>query len=487
MARRSASPKAIKSVRTRSTIPNVTEQSGLPSRPVKVSAGELRRLTSGHAWRDGSDVRISTTRDYLIVDADEVRKVRSRVEIVEQGNDIDELVLLAFNDDAKRRHHIGIATRHWEEFGAMMRGEAPARRRLPWRAAVSGPILIILLLCAIGGVGVQGLWWGGNDVTAEVAALDEPEEPDFYMDVAWIKDGKERLDEVGYSGPAPQIGDTAVVRSLAPPFDGVVWGDDGFYEFLSVTSLVIPLIALVWLVISFVRRLRRPRVRVHAPPDALRDPAAPADEAGLNPRPESMFRVPREDVSTVDLIRAVGRRNGLESEPVTHPQSESTWAQITTAWTGYLWFLALPFAMVPSLFEWPMPVVWAGLAITAFCVAYIAVTTIRIFVLRRRPYRAAWSSEWSFVSLNTGPSDYLVFLVLGPSVFWSTHVSDGFPGLTGRCCVRGELVDGGAIHLRIGDDVWTPDAPVEKLSGEDVADLRAELFTDLASLDPFRL
>lgn len=461
----------------------------------RVMAGDMRRMTAGHAWRDGQDLRVSTTRDHLVIDVDDIRKVRRRVEVVEVQQDIDELVLLAFHDSAERRHHVGVPTRTWADFEAVTTGAATARPRLPWQAVLPRKMLALLVLLLLATACFQGLWFSGHDVTAQVISVDSE---DLYMEVTWDDEGITQRDEVGYYEPDPSVGDTVTVRAMPWPLQGRAWGYDGFYETMTVGSVVAGLGSCVWLVVSYVRNVRRPAIRVHAPyvPATSSTTAGSSSnghrgEDGGEPSETqsvgSVFGVPRPDVSTVDLIKAVGLRSGLDSEPVSAPPPESLVTQVRIAWNGSFWWLAILPLFGAIVFNLSMPFIWGGVAIAGAYAAYAIVTTSWVFIARRSPYRADWSSEWSFVSLSTGSNDYLVMLTVGPSVYWSTHVSGGFPGLTGQCWVRGQLRDGGAVQLRIGDDVWAPDAPVEKMSGEDVAVLRADLFTELAAPDPFRL
>jgi hypothetical protein len=94
----------------------------------------------------------------------------------------------------------------------------------------------------------------------------------------------------------------------------------------------------------------------------------------------------------------------------------------------------------------------------------------------RRPYSAPVTSEWDYVLLPSVDDLWYVFLLLGDTPRWSVVLLDeAHPPPTGRAGVRGDLEEGGAIHLVIDGTTWVGGSPVVRVDDELLEEVTGEL------------
>ena len=72
-------------------------------------------------------------------------------------------------------------------------------------------------------------------------------------------------------------------------------------------------------------------------------------------------------------------------------------------------------------------------------------------------------------------------LQLGDRPHWMVELAGpGHPPPAGRCGVRGDLRDGGAVQLRIGADFWMTAAPVSRVDDDLLEEVREDLMEAVA-------
>lgn len=433
--------------------------------PMTVDAGGVVR---GHGVRDGMDIRILAKKQHLVVDREEFLASSTR-----RGRFDDELMeyaeLVGLVDDSGRRYFVGPPEEWAPAFQATL--EAPARPagRL-WRLWVGTSRISLGLATAalVLGAVFQGIWWSGHDVSATMLRVVTGEDGDSCA-VEWQDGDRREYAEVDCYEPYPHAGDAVRVRALAWPFDASALDYEGVFEFFTLVPGTVAAAGLIGAAGLGVRRLRRPAIRLRA--------AAREGQAGgeLPPTAEQTEGMPFRT-----LAAAVAAREGWSDDAAAEPPTPHGWDPILMALGGARWLPVaglLGVAWVPESLpqQWRLALT-AGAGVALALALWRSVTT---FLAVRRPFGQPVTSEWDYQLVRTEDELWVVLLLLGDTPHWAMFLAggDAHPAVVGRCGVRGDLEDGGAVHVRVMDRFWVPSSPVIRVT----EDFREEMRDDLVS------
>jgi hypothetical protein len=433
--------------------------------PMTVDAGGVVR---GHGLRDGMDIRILAKKHHLVVDREEFRSSRTR-----RGRFDEELFeyaeLIGLVDDSGRRYYIGPP----EEWGPAFRAtlDAPDRSagwlwRL-WAGTSRVALGVAAAALVLGGV-FQGIWWSGHDVSAQMLKVVAAEDGGSCA-VEWRDGDRREYAELDCYEPYPKAGDAVRVRALAWPLDEKALDYEGVFEGLTFASGALAAAGLMGATGLGVRRLRRPAVRLRAP--------AREDQAGEE-FPTTAKEA--EGMPFRELAAAVAELEGWADDVAAEPPTPHRWDPMLMALGGARWLPVaglLGVAWVPeSLPQQLRLALTAGAGIALAWALWRSVTT---YLAVRRPFRQAVSSEWDYLLVRTDDEQWVVILLLGDTPHWAVFLEggDAHPAATGICGVRGDLDEGGAVHLRITGRFWVPCSPVIRA----VEDFRKDVRDDLVS------
>jgi hypothetical protein len=190
---------------------------------------------------------------------------------------------------------------------------------------------------------------------------------------------------------------------------------------------------------------------------------------------------PVDDLDLVGLIDLVSADLGWADVPEKHPGDgrQSWWLDARRAWRQaphWPLFVAVAASVVAlSSEDGATPLTWAAGAAAALCVLWVLWRAWSTFAVLRPTWSEPFTSEWAFRSVEDATGQWILLLLLGRTPHWSVPVQ-ARPPLQGTCLVRGELRDGGSIHVRIGADVWLPAGAVLRCDD----DVREVLWRDLS-------
>jgi hypothetical protein len=435
--------------------------------PMTVEADGVVR---GHGVRDGLDIRILTKRHHLVVDREELRASRTR-----RGRFDDELFeyaeLIGLLDDSGRRYYVGPP----EEWGPAFRAtlDAPARSAGGlWRVWAGAPRVALGAAAAallLGGV-FQCIWWSGHDVSAHMLSVVGAEDGG-YCAVEWRDGDRREYAELDCYEPFPRAGEAVRARALAWPLDESALDYEGVFEVLTVAPGALAAAGFMGAAGLGVRRLRRPAVRLHA--------RSRQDQAGIEP---PVTAKEAEGMPFRTLAEAVAEREGWGDDPAAEPPTPRRRDPILMAMGSARWLPVLGLlgvAWLPESLPEPLrPGLTAGAGVALVWALWRSVTT---FLAVRRPFGQPVTSEWDYQMVRTDDELWVVLLLLGDTPHWAMFLGggDAHPAAVGRCGVRGDLVEGGAVHVRIMGQFWVPSSPVIRVMEEFRADLREDLVARL--------
>ena len=438
--------------------------------PVLVAA---EQDSSGLAVLDGNDLRVVTARHHLLLAREEVGRSATRRTKVDE--ELDEVAdLRGFVDDSGKRYFLGPTESWWSTFDALLAAPARAAGRLErLRAAVPRSAAVIALVALVGAGLFQAIWWSGHDVSARMVRLVAGDEGDSCA-VTWRDGARSEYAEVDCYEPYPGVGSTVTVRALAWPFDESAMDREGSFE--GITSLTVGpgFLAVVVGFMLGARRLRRPVVRLRAPDGSLPKAAAP-------PRPAEVAAL-----SLRELARSVSRQEDWDGEAALEPPPRRWWEPLVMSLAAGRWWPAAVLLAIAWLPE-SLPDPWryalsAGALAVLLWAAYHA---IRAWLVIRRAAQGTVTSEWDYQLVRTADELWFVLLLLGDIPHWAAVLgSEEHPRPEGRCGVRGELQEGGAIQLRIDGHYWVAASPVLRCDDEFRRDVREDLETRLTGEPP---
>ena len=433
--------------------------------PMTLDAGGVVR---GHGVRDGMDIRVLAKKHHLVVDREEFRTSTTR-----RGRFDDELFeyaeLVGLVDDAGRRYYVGPPEEWAPAFRATL--EAPDRSAGGlWRLWAGTPRIALGVATAalvLGGV-FQGIWWTGHNVSADMLRVVAGQDGTTCA-VQWRDGDRREYAELDCFEPVPQAGDVVRIRALAWPFDESALDYEGVFEFLTLVPGAIGAVGLIGAEGLGVRRLRRPAIRLRA--------AAREGQAGgeLPPTAEQAKGMPFRR-----LAAAVAEREGWSEDVAAEPPTPHWWDPVVMALGGARWLPVvglLGVAWLPeSLSQQLRLALTAGAGVALMWALWRSVTT---FLAVRRPFSQPVTSEWDYQLVRTEDEVWVVLLLLRDTPHWAMFLPGGetHPAAAGRCGVRGDLEEGGAVHVRILDRFWVPSSPVIRVT----EDFREEMRDDLVS------
>lgn len=435
--------------------------------PMTVDADGVVR---GHGVRDGMDIRILAKKHHLVVDREEFLASRTR-----RGRFDDELFeyaeLIGLVDDTGRRYYVGPP----EEWGPAFRAtlDVPARSagglwRL-WAGTSRVALGVAAAALLLGGV-FQGIWWSGHDVSAHMVKVVAGDEGDSCA-VEWRDGGRREHAELDCYEPFPQAGDTVRVRALAWPFDESALDYEGVFEFFTLAPGALAAAGLMGAAGLGVRRLRRPAVRLRA--RAREEQAGEELPTTAKDAKGMPFRT---------LAAAVAEREGWGDDVVVEPPAPHRWDPMLMALGSARWLPVVVLLGVAWLPE-SLPQQWrlaltTGAGVMLVWALWRSVTT---YLAVRRPFGQPVTSEWDYQLVRTDDELWVVLLLLGDTPHWATFLAggDAHPAAAGRCGIRGDLEEGGAVHVRIMDRFWVPSSPVIRVTEDFREDVREDLVSRL--------
>ncbi|WP_392542377.1 hypothetical protein [Oryzobacter telluris] len=440
--------------------------------PVLVSvAGDTRRA---QAVLDDGVLRVVGARTQLLLDG------RAYANAAQRRHHLDDELLdfatqRGFVDAAGTRYLVG-ALEEWEPAltAALQQPPRPASRWRRLAAAVprrqvAGFAAATMVLLAF-----QGIWAAGHDVTATMVRVVGEEGLESCA-VRWAEDGAPGYAEVDCYAPFPAPGSPVVVRVLAAPFAGRALDHEGTYEGLTVIPGGLALVLGALVVGTTVVRVRRPAIRLAPQPGPALDLTTP--------EPVTIAT----DAPLFDQLDALARVEG--------------WSEGVTAAPPQPWYQA-PVVSLASARWWPVPLL-AGIgllveelpepvryALGAAAVAVALWAALGAWTTWRTIHPASTgpvTSEWDYSLVRLVDDEWLALLVLGQRPHWLVPLmGERHPAPTGRCGVRGDLRDGGAVQLLVDGEFWMSGGPVERVDDEMLSGLREEVTERLQDLGGHR-
>jgi len=187
-----------------------------------------------------------------------------------------------------------------------------------------------------------------------------------------------------------------------------------------------------------------------------------------------------------ELAAAVAEREGWADDEATEPPRPRRRDPALMALGSARWLPAaglLGVAWVPETL--PEQVRLALSASACVVLVWALWRSVTTYLAVRRPFDQPVTSEWDYQLVRTDDDLWVVLLLLGDTPHWAMFLTGGdvHPAATGRCGVRGDLQDGGAVHVRIMDRFWVPSSPVLRVMDDFLEDMREDLVSRLVA-DP---
>lgn len=367
------------------------------------------------------------------------------------------------------------------------------RRRRPARWALWSAGVLLAVAAVVWAAVLTSYPATGTLVTAPV---------DNSCDVRWTNPAGVTHTTSVYCEDDAKPGGTVRLLAQTGPLTGNASADDDFVEIL----LWAPLIGAAAALAAGMAAAYAGSRRVPVPLTAVR-----TDEQARGPRPVTELEA--EDASLADLSAGSVGSSATTNHPVdTEPRSglaelslDSLAALADSAARHMGWDLIgqTPPAgrgpkerlseVVAALFAagwWGTLVIAAGAAAIFWddlparvqpLVPWVFAAVVLVQLVRAamvwRELASAWSqpftSEWDLVGAPLGGENF-VLLCQGGRPFWLLPLRHRPPRVA-RALVRGNLTDGGAIQLKIGEHLYLPIGPVERIDDEVAADLRRAL------------
>jgi hypothetical protein len=425
---------------------------------------------------DGDDLRVIGPGHHLLVgrdeyDAADVRRTRfdeKRFEAADQR---------AFVSASGVRYLVGPVDEWAPALYAPRQSAArPAARWRVLRAAMPRTPVALTLLAVTALATFQVVWAMGHDVQASFVKVVGDEGLEMCV-VQWPQGGRVERAGVDCYPPFPQAGESLPVRALGWPFRGEAMDREDTYP-MATTLLggAVVLLAGIGLTVGL-RRLRTPPVRLHAVPAT----------AVVVRKPDTVLSV-GSDASLLELLDAVTQREGWDGDAVGAAPRQPWYAPYLMALGAGRWWPVPVLGGVALLVERvPEPWRWALGAGALVALGWALVRAIDAWLAIRRSRSGPVTSEWDYRLVRSFEDEWAALLVLGSSPRWLVVLDGpGHPALSGRCGVRGDLRDGGAITLRLGEQFWPTTSPVMRVDEGLLADLRDDLLDRLSSSTPHR-
>ena len=290
--------------------------------------------------------------------------------------------------------------------------------------------------------------------------------------VSWKEGGRDEYAEVDCYAPFPQVGAPVRIRALAWPFDESAMDHEDSY--FMVTLLLGGAALLLAAVGTFftVRRVREPAVLL-MPLEAgpVTHVVAPAQRMTV-----SLSR----EAPLPELLEAVAAREGWDGEGHATPPVQPWYARYLMAVSAGTWWPGVVLGGIGLLVEdLPRAVRAALVAGAAAVLLWATFRALTAWLAIRRAYSGSVTSEWDYRLVRSLDDEWFALLFLGPTAHWMVALDGpGHPPPVGRCGIRGDLEEGGAIQLQIGE-YWPTISPVSRVDDELGGDLREDLIERL--------
>ncbi len=430
--------------------------------PVLVGSGDGQHRA--HAYLDGDDVVVIGPGTHLRVARTTFRDADQRRPVVNEDW-MDFAEQRGFVDASGQRHLVGAVEEWAPVLDAQLDG--PTRAASRWRrvrAALPTIPLAVTLLALVAGAAFQVLWATGRHVEATmVRTVEYVEEGYTDCGVRWpaSTDGSVPggYAEIDCYEPYPAVGDTVPVRVLAFPFEGSALDLEGTYEALTLLTAGSAVLGLLVLGGVTLTRLRRPPIRLGrmATPEVTVAPAV--EVAG--------------DADLLSLLDALAVREGWDRNGTGGPPDEPFYRSLLIAVGSARWWPAVVLGGAALLvFELPMSLRYGLGAGAVAALLWALGRSVLTWLTVRRASVGPVTSEWDYSLVRSIEDEWCALLTLGRNPHWLVYLAGpNHPPIRGRCGVRGDLVDGGAIHLRIGGEFWPTDSPVLRMDDETLADI----------------
>jgi hypothetical protein len=442
------------------TVPMLVAVNGEQRRGRAVLDGDLLRVI-------GKGLHLTVTRDAFRTAG--VRRGQLDVERLEYAQQ------RGFTDAAGTRYLLG-PVEEWETaLAASLESPAgPAHRGRLFLAALPRQVLLPMALAVLGLFAFQALWLTGHDVQAAMVRVvgDEGYES---CGVKWEDAGRAEYAEVDCYAPFPAVGSPVTVRALSWPFDESAMDYEGTYPIVS-ALFGGPALALAFAAAAVARsRMRRTPV--------LLAPIAAPLVAHVAGRPDRMTVVVEPDAPLSELLDAAAAREGWADDVAAVPPTQPRFARPLMALGAGTWWPAAVLGGVALLIDvLPVSVRVALAAGAAAVLLWAMFRAVIAWLAIRRAYEGPVTSEWDYRLVRSVEDEWWALLFLGQTPHWVVVLDGpGHPPPLGRCGVRGDLEEGGAIQLQIEAAFWPTLSPVGRVDEETLGDLRDDLLDRLGS------
>lgn len=305
--------------------------------------------------------------------------------------------------------------------------------------------------------------------------------------VEWTEQGHTFRGAPSCPDPTPHVGDPIHYLTTPWPVSGNAWDPDLPWVLAALLGLVVA-VGLVRTIVAMVRRGLddAPALRV-APVRSAR--TAATTTAGATTAGTTTSAAPRPDLDA--LVRRAAEDLGW-SELAEGPPAQPRWLwwadarrawSVAPKWPVFVGLVAAGMGLGNADGGGRTALTAALFAVAVVSLAWIGWRFVSSHLALRRTWREPFTSEWVFWSVQDRAGSWLLLLVLGSTPRWAVLLPTR-PPLRGTCLVRGELREGGSIHLRIGTSLWLPASPVIRVDEELVTEIADDLRYQLTGEEP---
>lgn len=274
--------------------------------------------------------------------------------------------------------------------------------------------------------------------------------------VTWTQGALELTGAPDCPDPVPAVGEAMTYLTPVWPFAGQAWDLLGA-NLLVIAPTLVAVALLGWGLVQGARRTGRP-TQTYRTATEIAD--RPADTGALG---------------LLSLVDHAARALRWDAEPVHEPGTAGpSWRRdLRRALHAASWW-PLGTTVVGVLLSWdsgwPQTAIIGILAAAGLALVWTVWRVASTFLLLHRTWSAPFASEWTFRAVRDPAGEWLLLLFLGETPHWSV-MAPGRPPLAGTALVRGDLEDGGSVHLQIGDELWLPASAVLRVTEEDLPEL----------------
>ena len=432
--------------------------------------------------RVGDDVHVVSAHDHVVVAASELASAATRGSVdTETG-----IVSVAADLVLPTGSLLTLLTE--ESWGQVLRdvtapsttGLRVSERRLRWLGARRWPLWLAALSVAAAGIVSTLMVLGTERTTPVVRLVDDG----YGCLVTWQENGQTFSGAPTCPDPVPAVGETLTYVTTPWPVRGNAWDLDLPWVLVSLLVLV-AVVALSWHAWTWTRARRTPPQRVALSSGTSVAPVHPhpavdvPDDAPHLPHGGSAAQAGRAATTFDEAVDEAAARLGWGDVPPQEPPSTASplLADVRRAWS------ATPRALTVLLGlgalssydrQWPSAV-RAGLASLAVASTLWSLWVVAsVYAALRRTWSEPFTSQWRTRLVHDSTGVWHLVLMLGSTPRWVVALP-ARPADTGTCLVRGDLTEGGSVHVLIGEQVWLPDSAVTRVDDA----VTTELLDDL--------